>query len=55
MSAVSPDCETNIYKESFLNLFFRYLNSDAISIVTSSPPPSAETFPAESSAMAEKV
>ena len=35
VSAVSPDWETKIYKLSFLNLLFRYLNSEAISIVTS--------------------
>ena len=35
VSAVSPDCDTNIYKESFLNLIFLYLNSDAISTLTS--------------------
>ena len=35
MSAVSPDCETKIYKFSDLNRFFRYLNSDAISTLTS--------------------
>ena len=32
VSAVSPDCETKIYKFSLLNLRFRYLNSEAISI-----------------------
>ena len=31
----SPDWETKIYKLSFLNLFFLYLNSEAISILTS--------------------
>ena len=35
VSAVSPDCETKIYKFLSLNLSFLYLNSDAISIVTS--------------------
>ncbi len=35
VSAVSPDWDTKTYKVSFLNLFFRYLNSDAISILTS--------------------
>ena len=32
VSAVSPDCETKIYKFFLLNLIFLYLNSDAISI-----------------------
>ena len=35
VSAVSPDCDTNIYKSSLFNLTFLYLNSDAISASTS--------------------
>ena len=35
VSAVSPDCETKIYKFFELNFNFLYLNSDAISISTS--------------------
>ena len=35
VSAVSPDCETNIYKSSLFNLTFLYLNSEAISASTS--------------------
>ena len=36
VSAVSPDCDTKTYKQSVLNLSFRYLNSEAISTDTSS-------------------
>ena len=32
VSAVSPDCDTKIYKFFLFNLIFLYLNSDAISI-----------------------
>ena len=35
VSAVSPDCETNIYKLLELNFSFLYLNSEAISISAS--------------------
>ena len=35
VSAVSPDCETKIYKLLELNFKFLYLNSEAISISTS--------------------
>ena len=35
VSAVSPDCDTKIYRLFFLNLMFRYLNSEAISTSTS--------------------
>ena len=35
VSAVSPDCETNIYKLLSSNFSYLYLNSDAISISTS--------------------
>ena len=32
VSAVSPDCETKMYKLFLFKLIFLYLNSDAISI-----------------------